>query len=124
MIRSLSIVAIAALGGIASGPAAQYAEPASTMGPASVAEPLCGPHTDVASGLREAYDENMVAQGLTSAGVLIEVFASGSGTWTLVLVTPSGVSCLVSHGEGWRQTAPSMGISGPGLDPAMRLRGI
>ena len=117
MIRAISIIAIASLGGIASGPGAVMtpagSTPASSMGPASVVDPLCGTYADVANGLRDAYEESRVAQGLTSAGVVIEVFASGTGTWTLVLVTPNGVSCLVSHGEGWRQTSPSTGVSAP-----------
>ncbi|MFO0997924.1 MAG: hypothetical protein U1F33_14690 [Alphaproteobacteria bacterium] len=117
MIRALSIVAIAGLGGIASGPSSLM-NSAGTMGPVSQLEPLCGPHTDVAAGLHEAYDENVVAQGLTSAGVLIEVYASGTGTWTLTVVSPNGVSCLISHGEGWRQSSPAMGVSLPGTGAA------
>ena len=34
------------------------------------------------------------------------VFLAETGTWTIVIVTPAGEACIVSHGEAW-QAQPS-----------------
>ena len=51
----------------------------------------------------EVVPEAPVAVGVTSAGGLVEVFATDDGaTWTIVVTTPQGRSCMVAAGEGWR----------------------
>jgi hypothetical protein len=39
---------------------------------------------------------------VTATGSLLEVLASPSGTWTIIVTIPNGPTCLVSSGEGWR----------------------
>jgi hypothetical protein len=40
--------------------------------------------------------------GMISTGVLLEVFASAKGeSWTAVVTTPRGMSCLLASGENW-----------------------
>jgi len=41
--------------------------------------------------------------GVTAQGALVEVLSADEGeTWTIILTTPQGRSCLVAAGEGWR----------------------
>jgi len=64
--------------------------------------------------LAQRYAETRVARGLSSNGRMIEVFASGDGaTWTMVVTTPQGHSCIVASGEGWTgmlQRAPDQAV--------------
>ena len=53
--------------------------------------------------LANKYKEAPVAVGVTNTGGLVEVYSTGDGnTWTIIVTTPQGMSCLVAAGEGWR----------------------
>lgn len=63
----------------------------------------CGPRSTVVKNLAEQYQESPIAIGVTSGGGLVEVLSSSDGeTWTIIVSTPEGVSCLITAGEGWR----------------------
>jgi len=38
---------------------------------------------------------------VTQPGQVLELFASSSGSWTMVVTTPNGTSCLIAAGENW-----------------------
>lgn len=45
--------------------------------------------------------------GVTRQGGLIEVLHDPKGdTWTIIISSPNGTSCLVAAGEGWRKLKP------------------
>ncbi len=76
----------------------------------------CGARDGVLSQLESKYGEVPVAVGVTGGagggagggGALIEVLTAKDGmTWTIILTTPQGLSCLVASGEGWRPLAPA-----------------
>ena len=68
---------------------------------AASAEEACDERADVLGHLARKYQEAPVAMGVTSTGGLVEVLATGDGsTWTIIVTTPQGVSCLVAEGEG------------------------
>ena len=70
--------------------------------PAS-AEPQCNTRDKVLSQLKEKYNEIPVAIGVTHNGGLIEVLAiPGGRTWSIIITSPQGMSCLVAAGNGWR----------------------
>jgi hypothetical protein len=74
---------------------------------AAKAEPACGHHADVLKQLSERYKEAPVALGLASNGNLLEVFSSDSGsTWTIIVTSPNGTSCLVAAGQDWQPAKP------------------
>ena len=52
--------------------------------------------------LAEKFDEHPVWAGLTNRGHMMELFASGNGTWTLLVSPGNGLTCMVAAGEGWR----------------------
>ena len=58
------------------------------------------------------YAEEAVGVGVTQQGALVEVLASDGGTWSIVISTPDGLSCLVAAGDGWRSIEPT-GIEDP-----------
>jgi len=64
----------------------------------------CAERAAALSQLSKAYGEHPVAIGLASSGGVIEVLASQDGaSWSIVVTLPSGLTCLVASGEGWRR---------------------
>ena len=63
----------------------------------------CNTRDSVVSLLGNKYQEAPVAVGVTNTGGLVEVLSTEDGnTWTIIVTTPQGMSCLVAAGEGWR----------------------
>ncbi len=70
----------------------------------AAAQPQCNDRKQVLDLLAEKYKEAPVAAGVTNNGGLVEVLTDAKGgTWTIIVTTPQGVSCLVAAGEGWRK---------------------
>ena len=61
----------------------------------------CGPREIVITTLQENYNEVRVGVAMTSDNNLVEVFASETGSWTLLVTTPNGVSCISLHGYNY-----------------------
>lgn len=80
--------------------------------PASGGRKACNHWRAIAEHLDQKFNERPVAAGLQTNGNLVQLFvAEDTGTWSMVIVRPSGVGCLVSAGEGWQ--AVSQKIDGP-----------
>ncbi len=100
---ALALLAAGALG-LGSGAASAQGAPAA-----------CGARDGLLNQLARKYGEVPVAIGVTggvAGGALIELLTAQDGmTWTIILTSPKGVSCLIASGEGWRPLAPAP--SGP-----------
>ncbi len=70
-------------------------------------QPPCTSHDKALAQLAEKYREVPVAGGLSSQGTMVEVLVSPSGSWTILVTTAAGRSCLVAAGEGWRAFEPA-----------------
>ena len=69
----------------------------------AMAQGSCDDRTSVLETLARKYQEAPIAAGITSSGGLVEVLSDGTGgTWTIIITSPQGLSCLVAAGEGWR----------------------
>jgi hypothetical protein len=69
----------------------------------AMAQPQCNERDNVLELLAKKYKETPIAAGVTNTGGLVEVLTDHkSGTWTIIVTTPQGMSCLVAAGEGWR----------------------
>ncbi len=67
------------------------------------AAPQCNDRDKVLELLSEKYSEAPVAIGVGNNGGLVEVLSTGDGnTWSIIITSPQGMSCLVAAGEGWR----------------------
>ena len=51
--------------------------------------------------LKEKYNEGPVSYGLASDGLALEIFASPSGSWTVIFSYPIGLSCVAKTGGNW-----------------------
>ena len=67
----------------------------------AVAQNMCGQRENVVSMLWERWGERQVASGLIDESSLIEFFASRDGSWTAVVTSSSGVSCIKAAGRNW-----------------------
>jgi hypothetical protein len=95
MLRAFKVLLVASfvvLGTVAT--AAAQAPPEGVVLP-------CAERVDIARHLERRFAEVPVAIGLQADGRLLEVFASPAGSWTIVISTARGVSCVVSSGQGW-----------------------
>ncbi|PTX73699.1 hypothetical protein [Sulfitobacter mediterraneus] len=62
----------------------------------------CAPREALVKKLEKKYSEELIARGLQSRTSLMEVFASSkSGTYTVLITNPLGLSCVVSAGTDW-----------------------
>ena len=61
----------------------------------------CANRIVIVEHLKRNYQETPVAMGLTSDGKLLEVFASTTGSWSILVTSPNGISCGVAYGSSW-----------------------
>lgn len=67
------------------------------------ANPQCGPRETVVQTLADRYGETRRSLGLAGPTQVMEVFASDdTGTWTITLTMPDGVTCMVASGQGFQ----------------------
>jgi len=77
---------------------------ATTSAQAADESESCRLRSEVISNLATNYGELPEGVGLTDAGNLIEILSTSDGsTWSIVVTTPDGLSCLVAAGEAWRE---------------------
>ena len=61
----------------------------------------CGERKQVAQTLKSDHAEEPIAMGLANNGTVIEVFASETGSFTIMMTRTDGLSCLVAAGDMW-----------------------
>ena len=68
----------------------------------------CGPHDAVAKALLDVYGEVPTARAIVANGPrVLEVFSNPeTGTWTVLITDPTGVSCSPSSGNAWQIVPP------------------
>ena len=65
----------------------------------------CHARAEIVQLLTDAFQEKQTGFGMTTGGgELAELFVSKAGTWTLIVSTPRGDSCVVAAGENWERT--------------------
>ena len=74
----------------------------------------CGDRTVVVERLAEGYGETRQSIGLGANNVVFEVFASNeTGTWTITMTMPNGVTCLMASGVAFEEnTDPLLPTAG------------
>ncbi len=80
--------------------------------PAMAQEAPCVKRSLFLNHLSSNYQEAPIAMGLTSSGTVLEVVVSKSGTWTIIVTLPNGVTCGVASGESWEKLGP-LAAKGP-----------
>jgi hypothetical protein len=69
----------------------------------------CAEREMVVGRLADRYGESPQGIGLGQDNSVLEVFASAeTGTWTILVTLPNGLSCLVASGEAWERVAEAL----------------
>ena len=64
----------------------------------------CAERTRVVQKLQEKFGETLRSLGLHSDDGVVEVYSSEeTGTWTILMTRPDGMSCLLAAGQRWEQ---------------------
>ena len=64
---------------------------------------ICSDREDIVSQLTEDYNETSIGIGLATNGSVLELFVSPEKTWSVIVTTPHGITCLVTAGEHWEE---------------------
>lgn len=73
----------------------------------------CGPRDAVVQRLVDGYGETRHSVGLGSNNAMFEVFASAdTGSWTILVTSPGGVSCLVASGQSFETVVEALPAKG------------
>ena len=66
----------------------------------------CAARPVVVKRLAETFGEGRVTAGLGGGGVIIETWANlETGSWTITITRPTGITCLVADGSAFVLTA-------------------
>lgn len=69
----------------------------------------CAPRDDVVHRLATKYGESRQSMGLGANNAVVEIFASEeSGSWTITVTSPSGITCLVASGQHFEELAEAL----------------
>lgn len=69
----------------------------------------CGPREAVVERLASGYGETRQSMGLGANNAVVEVFASqDTGTWTITVTMPNGITCLVASGQSFEALAEAL----------------
>jgi phage/plasmid primase-like uncharacterized protein len=80
----------------------------------ATAQVQCGQRDKIVEWLAVKYKEAPIAAAVSSEGSLIEVLSTHDGdTWTLIVTSPDGNSCLIASGQGWRAKPHELDIAEP-----------
>lgn len=80
----------------------------------AMAESVCANRDIIVTRLQQDYSEAPSAVGMSESGAVIEVLAARDGTtWTILMTTPDGLSCVIATGEAWER-APADQIAAAG----------
>lgn len=83
--------------------------PTSGTGQAQTSGGKCAERAKVLEHLGTRYGETRQSIGIASNNSVIEVFASAeTGTWTITVTLPTGMTCLVASGEAFERLEDEM----------------
>lgn len=64
------------------------------------AQPSCGFRVDMAEALESNWGESLIASGISGPDRLLELWGNhDTGSWTVMIVHPSGMACMVDSGR-------------------------
>lgn len=61
----------------------------------------CDTHKGVVSRLTDRFKEKQQAIGMVGNKAVVELFVSGTGTWTIIVTGTDGKACVIAAGQAW-----------------------
>ena len=84
----------------------------------AVAQAVCGERQKFIETLAKQHQEAPTSIGMTSNGQIIEVLTSAKGSWSIIITSPQGKTCLVATGDAWEDMeGVAMGESSRPITP-------
>jgi hypothetical protein len=80
--------------------------------PAAAQAVNCAPRAKVAPLLGAQYNEAPHAMGLSREGLVMELWAAPSGTWTVTMTRADGLLCILASGVGYEAVKVVAGVPG------------
>lgn len=72
------------------------------MPTAAAAQTVCGKRDEIITQLEKKYGETRRSVGVQQGRGVVEVYASAeTGSWTILVTDPRGMSCLMAAGEAF-----------------------
>jgi hypothetical protein len=76
----------------------------------------CAPRESVIDRLADGFGETRQSVGLGANNVVVETFASSeTGTWTITVTMPTGLTCLVASGQAFETASVALPAPAPDL---------
>lgn len=69
----------------------------------TVGQAICGLREDMGKMLEQRFGEEPKAAGLIGDNRVVELLVSQTGSWTLLVTTPEGRSCVMTGGDEWTE---------------------
>lgn len=83
---------------------------------ASAQRASCANRDLIVERLESKYGESRQSAGLNQQNGMVEIFASTkTGTWTILVTMPNGMSCLMAAGKAWQGMAAAAETPGEGV---------
>ncbi|EBA15027.1 hypothetical protein RSK20926_04067 [Roseobacter sp. SK209-2-6] len=80
-----------------------------TAAPSAAQGRNCAPRDVVVQRLADKYGESRQSIGLGQQGMVMETFASAeSGSWTITVTMPTGMTCLMASGQSFEALAEAL----------------
>ena len=79
----------------------------------ATAKTICGDRSKMIGYLDRDYQEAQTGLGLASNGAVVELYTAKTGTWTMLITSPDGKTCVVGSGEGWESQHRPKRVAGP-----------
>lgn len=93
---------------IATAAFALFATAAASQEAAPATGPQCGPYAVAKIALEQRYGETRAWLGRVNDEAVVEIVANpDTGSWTMMIVNPAGVACIVSSGDAWEASVPT-----------------
>ena len=75
----------------------------------------CGPRPAVIAALKDRFGESVQSMGINN-GVVFEMWANvETGTWTILMTLPDGMSCIPADGNGFERIDSEVSPTGARL---------
>lgn len=77
----------------------------------------CAPYRVMVQLLLDRFDETLHSIGMIDGRRIMQVFTAPGGSWTVLVTTNAGQSCIVAAGKGFEAIRPASGNEEPRVPP-------
>lgn len=84
------------------------------MAAPAAAQHVCASRDALMQSLADDFKEAPAALGISDGGNVVELLTSGEGgTWTILMTTPDGTSCVIATGQQWEPLPQQVALGEP-----------